>query len=553
MVRLRTWARLRWAERPVTEKEAAGNCDSGRPFYIFSSAITTLNVREWRLRPIRVRGAGGGAALGDLRTGPSKPAFAAEERIAELGLRSMTRVPDGIEQTVHYCAGHEIRRSFPLSTLRLGGAWPSRAKEFVYPGVHSDIGGGYSPSDQGKGRGGRSDLLSQIPLNDMFFEGANAGVKFEDLENAQAATRGDFVVTPSLQSAFSAYLQWTSPDEKGENVVGSKRGHMEGRMQTQMRHYWRWRAKYTSDAELKRLRSWGHASTQEKVDLEEGNKDWQVDLQRARAAHAPRTVTLPKALGGATLKLPTGPSQTQRDLVKEVDAAGSIPGEVDRFFDDYVHDSHAGFWLLGPITRLDKAIFVNEIRRRNAMRLHHLQEAARYNAAGQYEEAAGAYMAAQSYELNRFEQQVLAVNPADINPDVPADTEPTLVPMPVMNDTAAADLRDNHGFAGWVVKNIVGSGTRREPNGAGQYRRVMDRDHESVFQPSQELEHQWDRGVDAAKERLQEIADDARQAVEDAKQEAQRAAGNAVGRALETGKEAVKDGVKRVLPSGLPW
>ncbi|MGH8053780.1 MAG: hypothetical protein ACREP4_07655 [Stenotrophomonas sp.] len=167
----------------------------------------------------------------------------------------------------------------------------------------------------------------------------------------------DFDITPELQSAFSAYLQWTSPDEKGENVVGSKRGHMESRMQTQMRHYWRWRAKYTGDAELKRLRSWRHASAQEKVDLEEGNKDWQVDLQRARAAHAPQTVTLPKALGGATLTLPTGPSQTQRDLVKEVDSTTPIPAEVDRFFDDYVHDSHAGFWLLGPITRLDKAIF----------------------------------------------------------------------------------------------------------------------------------------------------------------------------------------------------
>ncbi|GHH61497.1 T6SS phospholipase effector Tle1-like catalytic domain-containing protein [[Pseudomonas] boreopolis] len=88
------------------------------------------------------------------------------------------RIPP-VENAVHYAAGHEIRRSFPLSTVRAGGTWPARTKEYVYPGAHSDIGGGYSPGDQGKARAGRSSLMSQIPLNDMYFEASNGGGRIQ--------------------------------------------------------------------------------------------------------------------------------------------------------------------------------------------------------------------------------------------------------------------------------------------------------------------------------------------------------------------------------------
>lgn len=39
----------------------------------------------------------------------------------------------GVERTAHFVAAHEIRRSFPLSTARNGGAWPGGVREFVYP------------------------------------------------------------------------------------------------------------------------------------------------------------------------------------------------------------------------------------------------------------------------------------------------------------------------------------------------------------------------------------------------------------------------------------
>lgn len=457
-------------------------------------------------------------------------------------------IPAGVEQTVHYCAGHEIRRSFPLSTLRMGGDWPSPAKEFVYPGVHSDIGGGYAPGDQGKGRAGRSDMLSQIPLSDMYFESVNGGVKLLPLNELPANINSDFKIEPTLQSAFSAYLQWTPTNEKGENVSGSKRGHMEGRMQTQMQHYWRWRGKYTSDAALKTLKSWSAASAQDKADLEEGNKDWQVDLQRARDAHKPRTVTVPIGLVGVPINLSASPSQVQKDVVSAVDATAPIPADVDRFFDDYVHDSHAGFWMLGPITRIDKAIFINEIRKRNALREHHLALAKQYSDLRKHDEAGREYMRALSYELNRFEQQVLAANSKDVD----VEDENSAGNVPLMRDSDAKDLRDNMGMEGWVVKNVVGSGTRREPNGVGQYRHIMDRDHERFLQPMKEVEYQRDRAIDAAKEKVQEGVDGVRQKAEEIKDGAARAVDRAVDNAIDAGKDAVIDGLKRAIPNGMP-
>ncbi|WP_256254864.1 phospholipase effector Tle1 domain-containing protein, partial [Pseudomonas agarici] len=115
----------------------------------------------------------------------------------------------GIEKTVHYVAGHEIRRSFPLSTVRDGGSWPANTREFVYPGTHSDIGGGYGPGEQGKSLGGRSTLMSQITLNDMYEEAFTAGVRLTHREQMTDRITEDFAIDPAMHAAFMAYTAWT--------------------------------------------------------------------------------------------------------------------------------------------------------------------------------------------------------------------------------------------------------------------------------------------------------------------------------------------------------
>ncbi|MEJ8827326.1 DUF2235 domain-containing protein [Variovorax humicola] len=56
-----------------------------------------------------------------------------------------------VERTVHLVAAHEIRINFPLSTARIGKhQFPRNTVEKVYPGSHSDVGGGYARGSQGK-------------------------------------------------------------------------------------------------------------------------------------------------------------------------------------------------------------------------------------------------------------------------------------------------------------------------------------------------------------------------------------------------------------------
>jgi len=52
--------------------------------------------------------------------------------------------PDSADRVVHLTAHHEIRRNFPLSSIRGATGLPPNYTELALPGVHSDIGGGYA-------------------------------------------------------------------------------------------------------------------------------------------------------------------------------------------------------------------------------------------------------------------------------------------------------------------------------------------------------------------------------------------------------------------------
>ncbi|HBR4216197.1 TPA: DUF2235 domain-containing protein, partial [Klebsiella pneumoniae] len=82
-----------------------------------------------------------------------------------------------IKKCVHLVSGHEQRLCFPLDSVRrANGKYPPCAREVVYPGMHSDIGGGYPPGDQGKANGeDDSLLLSQVVLHDLYASAFSAG------------------------------------------------------------------------------------------------------------------------------------------------------------------------------------------------------------------------------------------------------------------------------------------------------------------------------------------------------------------------------------------
>lgn len=118
-------------------------------------------------------------------------------------------VPDEVRKCVHFFSIHEQRMSFPLDTIRRGDVYPKplRCREIGYPGVHSDVGGGYGPNEQGKARDGDGSKLSQIPLHDMYIAALKQGVPLmlEDAISKRDDLRADFAIHPATISTFNAW------------------------------------------------------------------------------------------------------------------------------------------------------------------------------------------------------------------------------------------------------------------------------------------------------------------------------------------------------------
>ncbi|WP_158243792.1 MULTISPECIES: phospholipase effector Tle1 domain-containing protein [unclassified Pseudomonas] len=463
------------------------------------------------------------------------------DTVASVGIADSSPIGRGFLDWAHnnlaIKAGHEIGRSFPLSTVSDGGSWPANTREYVYPGTHSDIGGGYGPGEQGKSLGGRSTLMSQITLNDMYEEAFTAGVRLIHRSQMDERAEKDFAIDPAMHAAFMAYTDWTlEANEQKENLAGSRRGVVESRMHTQMQHYWRWRASKQTDTQFKAMHSWANANPQDRQDLWEAELDWRTDVEQARKAHEPIIEERYMPGVGMTRQPKPGiPSQTQSDLLRIVNANTSIPPLVDEFFDRYVHDSHAGFWLLGPLTQWDKKVFVNEIRKKKDAyeQLMALSRITKINA-HQYVRAAN------HYALNHFEQRVYDAN----SPKADSTAAPVI---PVMSDTDAPDLRDNMGFAGLVVEHGMGSGTRREANGSGQYRRIFDHDHEvlSVIDEAGRHLGQW---TEELQERATHVIDGAGALTDRIKD----SASGLPGKVVEATRQRAEEAIKNQLPNGLP-
>jgi uncharacterized protein (DUF2235 family) len=144
-----------------------------------------------------------------------------------------------LKRCVHLVSAHEQRASFPLDSIRrrarlADGSLAEKSTyragtiEYVYPGMHSDVGGGYPPGDQGKAMGGEGELMSQLPLHHMYREALAAGAPLQvpiDMANGSkewrvmhTETHDAFKLSPTLTARFNA---WQSNAKPGplEDVV----------------------------------------------------------------------------------------------------------------------------------------------------------------------------------------------------------------------------------------------------------------------------------------------------------------------------------------------
>lgn len=144
------------------------------------------------------------------------------------------RFPNLVKYCRHFVAGFEQRACFPLDSIRNeDGHYPAMTQEVVYPGVHSDVGGGYPQKDQGKARDGTHELVSQIVLHDLYAAAFAAGAPLQVPEAAlpktlksqqswrtfELKTKEEFDISLDVIERFNAWRSKTlQVSETGESL-----------------------------------------------------------------------------------------------------------------------------------------------------------------------------------------------------------------------------------------------------------------------------------------------------------------------------------------------
>lgn len=280
--------------------------------------------------------------------------------------RILKPLPACVEAGRHYIASQEVRMNFPVTRLRSesGGF-----KEIYFPGMHSDVGGGYGPGDFGKGRGSQSSLVSQIPLLHMFKAAREHGVPFKPFTELEQAVKDDYAINAELASAWNAYTT-----ELG-NSGNTLKKHME--------LYYRWRA--TRLKTLEQTTSFKAANEQAQQDMRDANRMLAGDLEALKYREK-----LEQRGSGENAQFPQYSWKDQSRInawhlsrainQQELDAwenwalkifnnPAPLPPDVMRFFDDYIHDSFAGFYMAGEVTEYDRRVKISQVLKQDRRRL----------------------------------------------------------------------------------------------------------------------------------------------------------------------------------------
>ncbi len=310
-------------------------------------------------------------------------------------------IPDGtfVKHCEHMVAVHEFRNSFPVDLVLDNGHYPANCRETVYPGAHSNVGGGYRPGECAKSDT-EGELLSQIPLREMHKTAIEKGVPLMKYEEMPDTVLKGFTLDPTLAHRYNHYMQQAGFGGQPVNAL----------FLSHMKWYFRWRIIHvgrmlqaeksgTQTEEEKKLASYDAKITKENAQLKKELE--QVDKARDEAntayARAVREVyrdgPLPNrmqhkqeteaawkekedayyrknqqisqqpSIGKLAEKLRKYDKEFLKDSQKILKAdpskltpyqriiydAWKQPALTDpdiiAFFDHYVHDSHAGFAL----------------------------------------------------------------------------------------------------------------------------------------------------------------------------------------------------------------
>lgn len=246
------------------------------------------------------------------------------------------RIPPGLK-CLHLVAAHDLRRSFPVDSIAVGGNLPEGCEEVVVPGVHSDVGCGYSPCEQGKGidKNG-DDMLSRIPLLMMYKAARINGVPLK-LEMASPTAKGRFAIKATTIDAFNAYIA-TCQETQGPI-------HKIMREQARKQMEWRLMRRVTRQTPLQRTASFLRASPSEQLDLRGAAEEFEKEiaaftLWRKEKGAAYRPVQQNPGFGNEHVP-------EWEEIARWWQESPRPPDAVISLFDNYVHDSRAAFKIAG--------------------------------------------------------------------------------------------------------------------------------------------------------------------------------------------------------------
>ncbi|WP_387691784.1 T6SS phospholipase effector Tle1-like catalytic domain-containing protein [Photorhabdus sp. RM71S] len=207
-----------------------------------------------------------------------------------------------VKRCVHLVSTHEQRLCFPMDSIRRSdGTYPTGSTEVIYPGVHSDLGGGYPPGDQGKARGKVDNLLlSQIALHEMYAAAFEAGAPLKVPKNSlprelsQNTWRSmppdvgdEFDIDTPLVNRFNAWRKVTLGLDSPEQLISAEAAvrfepvrssvALEQAMENQMAWLTAWRINRYAGGTLKNTPFFIDAPDRDanKAHYEQSQKAWQ--------------------------------------------------------------------------------------------------------------------------------------------------------------------------------------------------------------------------------------------------------------------------------------
>jgi len=234
-------------------------------------------------------------------------------------------IPKYVRKCDHFIAAHEVREKFPSDSTRVGPDLPEQVNEVLYPGMHSDVGGGYAHNYQE----GRTNELANIALNNLYRSAYASGVPFKSPSEVNAYAPELFNISPDLEACFKHYMELSS-DGAGSRLENGVIEHM--------KWYYHWRWGRTLRLRTGELKPPGGVDQWMKITDQEWEEDVNDINSRPDNGKSSWFLGMPNWITGADAEVKFAATNYLRAHMKDSDRK-----LFDKFFDVYVHDSVAGF------------------------------------------------------------------------------------------------------------------------------------------------------------------------------------------------------------------